>query len=337
MENPFISIIVIGKNEAKNLSRLHASLEPLKNAWSCETIFVDSASRDNSVEVARTIFDKVILLSDSPHLNASAGRSVGVNIATGKWALFLDGDMELISDCITHLREHFEKESEHYGAVGNYVHRFSDGSVSRWSPNADRRRRVNHFGGAVLLPTAVLQRENWDPRLYSNEEIDLYTRLRSHGYHVLNLGVDFISHWTLRVSTRDKLFGNFYPHGSYLGKKFYGVGQLLSARVTSGRLTNLIRWWPEPFALWTVIILAPLASMLGGWALSLSLLAIVSVAITLRYSWKSIVGFIAFLPQAIYGSRHFVLNWAPAVAATYLKGGDEPVISMLNRVKIKGG
>lgn len=325
MENPFISIIVIGKNESKNLSRLNASLEPLKNAWSCETIFVDSASRDNSIEVARTFFDKVIQLSDSQHLNASAGRSVGVNMATGKWALFLDGDMELISDCITQLRDHFEKESEHYGAVGHYVHRFSDGSVSRWRPTTDRHRSVIHFGGAVLLPMAVLRKENWDPRLYSNEEIDLYTRLRSHGYHVRNLGVDFISHWTLRVSIRNKLVGNFYPHGSYLGKKFYGVGQLLLARMTSGRLTNLIRWWPEPFALWTVIFLAPLVSMLGGWILSLSLLAIISIVIMLRFSWKSIVGFVAFLPQVIYGSRHFVPNWAPVVAAIYLKEKANPL------------
>jgi hypothetical protein len=231
--------------------------------------------------------------------------------------------MEFISDCIIHLSQHFATNSDKVGAVGNYVHRFSDKSFSIWKPTLDRHGQVIHFGGAVLLPMGALQLENWDPRLYSNEEIDLYTRLRSHGYHVRNLGVDFISHWTIRISNRNKLVGNFYPYGSYLGKKFYGVGQLLSARVISGRITNLIRWWPEPFALWIVILFSPFTYQVGGGALPLSLFAIVSMAITFRHSWKSIIGYLAFLPQAIYGSRKFALNWVPDVAAIYLKGSCE--------------
>lgn len=335
MKNPFISIVIIGKNEARNLARLHSSLKSITSQWECETIFVDSASHDNSVEVARILFDKTIQLTDSPHLNASAGRYVGVNMATGKWALFLDGDMEIIPECITQLREHLEKESDDCGAVGNYVHRFSDGSIARWKPTLDRCGRVVHFGGAVLLPTAALRQENWDPRLYSNEEIDLYTRLRSHGYHVRSLDADLISHWTLRISTLNKLVGNFFPNGSYLGKKFYGVGQLLSARLTSGRLANLIRWWPEPFALWAAIVLAPLVGGLGGWLLSLPLLAIVSTAIVRRHSWRIIIGYIAFLPQVIYGRRRFELNWAPVVAAVYVKRADEPSMIELSQLNIK--
>lgn len=317
MLSPLISVVIIGRNEAKNLARLRKSLEPLLGRWSCETIFVDSASHDDSVAVARTLFDVTVLLADSPHLNASAGRYVGVTMARGEWALFLDGDMEFMSQCLTQLAAHLELEPRDCGAVGTYVHRFSDASVRRWRPSLDRQQRVVHFGGAVLLPMAALRQENWDPRLYSNEEIELYTRLRTRGYGVRRLDVDFISHWTVQVPALQRLVGNFRPHGSFLGKKFFGIGQVLAARLSEGRLASLVRWFPEPFALWSAVFVAALLAASGGRMPALGLLAAVTGAITWRRSWKLVIVYLAFLPQALYGRRHFSADWLPTVAQTF--------------------
>lgn len=319
MANPFISIIVVGKNEEKNLDRLCLSLKCIADQWDCETIFVDSASKDSSVEVAKKLFDKVIVLLDSPHLNASAGRNIGVTVATGRWALFLDGDMEVIPGCVAKLKEFFVNQSDDCGYVGNYIHQYSNGTTIKWKPTVDKFGMVTQFGGAVLLPIAALQKENWDPRLYSNEEIDLYTRLRSHGYKIYNLNVDFINHWTSHVSIHTKLLGNFYPNHSYLGKKFYGIGQLLCARLKSGRLTNLIFWWPDPFLLWGVLLLSPLIGLWKGWYLSFLFVMCVFLFIAKRRrSWKVIIYYMAFLPQALYGFRYFKLDWMPIISATYI-------------------
>lgn len=314
---PFISIVIIGKNEGRNLPRLHASLAPLAARWACETIFVDSASSDDSVVIGRSLFDTVVELAPSPHLNASAGRHVGVSFASGSWALFLDGDMELMPDCLDALAAHFAATGPMRGAVGTYVNRFSDGSIRRWSPEIDRRGCAVHFGGAVLLPMQALRTENWDPRLYSNEEIELHTRLRQRGFGIRRLDADFIAHWTESISARRKLIGNFAPHGSFLGKKFYGVGQVLRASVAERRLWGLVRWFPEPFVLWGAILLSPLLAIALGWPAAAALVAAACGYVVWRRSWRLVIVFLAFLPQALHGWRRFAREWKPTTAQVY--------------------
>lgn len=317
MQTPFISIVIIGRNEARNLPRLHASLAPLAARWPCETVFVDSASSDGSVEIGRSLFDTVAVLSPSPHLNASAGRHVGVSLVRGQWVLFLDGDMEVMPGCIDALAAHFGGSDATRGAVGIYVNRFSDGSTRRWSPAIDSHGCVVHFGGAVLLPIEALRAQNWDPRLYSNEEIELYTRLRQSGYCVQRLESDFIAHWTASVSVGRRLIGNFSPRNSFLGKKFYGVGQVLRASVGEGRLWNLMRWFPEPFVLWGAILLSPLLAPAAGWPIAAVLLVGACGFVIWRRSWRLVIVYIAFLPQALHGWWRFARDWMPEIAAIY--------------------
>lgn len=324
MQTTFISIVIIGKNEGRNLSRLWASLAPLADRWPCETVFVDSASTDDSVAVGRELFDTVIVLEPSPHLNASAGRHVGLSFARGSWILFLDGDMELMPDCIDSLAEHFGRGDPHRGAVGTYVNRFSDGSIRRWSPAIDRSGCVVHFGGAVVLSAQALRAESWDSRLYSNEEIELYSRLRQRGFCVQRLDVDFIAHWTASISTRKKLVGNFAPNDSFLGKKFYGVGQVLRANISEGRLWGLMRWFPEPFVLWGAILVSPLVAITLGWLAATALLVFACGYVVWRRSWRLVIVFVAFLPQALYGWRQFAREWKPAIAQVYRRAASAP-------------
>ena len=254
MTTPFISIIVIGRNEAKNIDRLFKSLSCLQDTWTCETIYVDSASTDNSLAIASLLFDNTITLEADNKLNASAGRSIGVSIASGEWFLFLDADMQLNNSCIRSFVTHFYRNNKFIGAVGNYTNIYPDGSTSKWKPVCDSLGYVQHFGGAVLLHSSAFLLENWNPCLYSNEEIDLYTRLRCRGYHVDNLNSDFITHWTIHVSLLRKVTGNVFPINSYLGKKFYGIGQLIVTRIISKDIIGLIRWWPQPFISWSLIL-----------------------------------------------------------------------------------
>ena len=74
-----LSIVAIGRNEADHIERLTASIDALKSVcdFPVETIFIDSASSDASVEMARRYFDVVHELMDDPDLCASAGRYIG--------------------------------------------------------------------------------------------------------------------------------------------------------------------------------------------------------------------------------------------------------------------
>lgn len=313
MKEPLISIVVIGRNEGSHLERLFVSLQPLRSRWPCETLFVDSASVDDSARIAATLFDQTLVLEESACLNASAGRYAGVWAARGRWALFLDGDMEFQPDCMPELEAFFGAGREDRGAIGSYVHRYSDGSQRTWKPPVAGDGFVSHFGGAVLLPLSALREENWDPRLYSNEEIELHTRLRCRGVRVQRLEAPFIGHFTARFTFMQKLCGNFWPKGSYLGKKFFGVGQMLRASAGEGRLMSLARGFPEPFVLWGCLVAALVAALVGMPWIAL-VLAVAGVAfVTLRRALTVVVGYVAFLPQALFGFRHFHRDWKPRV------------------------
>lgn len=312
-----LSIIVIGRNEAANLPRLHASLAPLLRAMPCETLYVDSASSDNSVEGARSLFDRTLVLRESPNLNASAGRYAGVLHARGDWALFLDGDMQLLEDCVPAICRHIDSADPRVGLVGPYVHHYVEGGDRAWVPPIGLDGRVLHFGGAVMLSMEALRKENWDPRLFSNEEAELYTRLRTHRYAVKRMDERFISHFTERLSFMERLRGNFICNGSYLGKKFYGVGQVLHARAVEGRLLSYMVWLPEPFVLWTAIAAAPLAGLAWAWPAALALPMLGATFVTIRRrSPRSVVTYLSFLPQALHGFRRLEVGWRPEVART---------------------
>ena len=172
-----LSVVVIGKNEAQNLPALFHSLEPI--AAEHEILYVDSASTDDSVEIASAHADRVCELQDSPSLCAAAGRHVGTKEAKGIWVLYLDGDMELTSDFAAWINQMPEAGygENIAGYIGYYTFVRSDGSQSKNRLHQPKGGKAGYFGGAVLLRREnVLGAGNWNPSVVANEEIDLYNQ-----------------------------------------------------------------------------------------------------------------------------------------------------------------
>ena len=92
-----LTIVAIGRNEAENLSRLIHSIKALIAYcnFPIETVFVDSASQDDSVEIASAFFDVVCQLEADDNLCASAGRYVGTLEAENPFVFYIDADMEV--------------------------------------------------------------------------------------------------------------------------------------------------------------------------------------------------------------------------------------------------
>src|SRR2546426_902488 len=92
-----LSVVLISKNQAWNISRL---IESVLHAASCvsskEIILVDSASTDETVVVAGRYPINILRLQPGQRLSPAIGRYVGYNQTQGELVLFLDGDMELV-------------------------------------------------------------------------------------------------------------------------------------------------------------------------------------------------------------------------------------------------
>ena len=91
-----LDVVVITKDQGWNARRLIESvIRETAGRAETEIILVDSASSDDTVEVASQFPIRVIRLSKRQRLTAAAGRHAGLSQTHGDIVLFLDGDMEL--------------------------------------------------------------------------------------------------------------------------------------------------------------------------------------------------------------------------------------------------
>lgn len=270
-----ISIVIIGKDEARNLPKLYASLNGLEVEH--ELIYVDSASSDNSVEISMPICDEVIELAPSEQLCASAGRFEGTKEAKYDWILYLDGDMELESDFVVFLnqREFLHKEKNIAGYIGYYTYVYSDGSEDSNRLLQEKEKRVSHFGGAIFLEKSVVLRAgNWNPSVVANEEIDLYVRIQELGYQVYGLDKKMVRHQAKKISNLHTLLSLIYP----LNRTYYGYGQVLVSQYLHGTLGCFIKEKPYPFMFAALLI--------GAFWNSYSLVLLFAIMMYITYTKK---------------------------------------------------
>lgn len=264
-----LTVCVIGRNEADNISPLVSSLVPLEHPdITIKHIFVDSGSNDDSVRMAENLFDVVICLPENDRLCSSLGRYWGTLQAESGWILYLDGDMRLQSEFAECLIDYLlnKNDTDSEGFLGRYINVYPDGTVRNDVLGSRiREGTATHFGGAVLLRADAVQKvKNWNPYIYSNEEIELYTRLRGAGYKITYVDVPMITHHTEKVSGIQQILNNLSPKTSTLGKKFYGIGQLFMCKIKGRRFLELIRYFHYPFVFWGFIMLA-IPFFIAGW------------------------------------------------------------------------
>lgn len=89
-----LSIVMMIKNEEKNLQKTLPALKPLMSEINSELIMLDTGSTDNSVNIAKKYTDKVYFEEWNNDFAEMRNKSIGY--ANGDWILILDADEELI-------------------------------------------------------------------------------------------------------------------------------------------------------------------------------------------------------------------------------------------------
>ncbi len=87
MERPKLSVIILTKNEERNISRALESLKLLEVPY--EAIVVDARSDDRTVEIAKELGARVFLREWKGYKEQ---REYSLTVARGEWILFLDAD-----------------------------------------------------------------------------------------------------------------------------------------------------------------------------------------------------------------------------------------------------
>lgn len=103
---PLVSIVVLNYNGAQWLRRCFDSIKEQTIVSQVETVLVDNASTDGSVELARQLLaglPAACIVVNSRNVGFSAGNNVGVEVASGRYLFFLNYDTWLERDCMERL------------------------------------------------------------------------------------------------------------------------------------------------------------------------------------------------------------------------------------------
>jgi len=96
-KRPRISVLIIAKNEERNLPRCLASL-----GWADEVIVVvDAASKDRTAEIARKRADRVVI---RPFDTFAAQRNAALAASNGDWVFAIDADERVTAPLATEIR-----------------------------------------------------------------------------------------------------------------------------------------------------------------------------------------------------------------------------------------
>ena len=245
-----LSVVLIAKNEEKNIGRLIESvLERTANVESKEILLVDSNSSDRTVEIAAKYPVRIVRLlpDDSIRFCAAAGRFVGTHHTTGNYILFLDGDHELyegwLERAMTILNHHPD-----IGVVGGLRVDIPKGTPTAGydfnPPGVDGSfRDMIHAGpGAIYRRSVLNQVGTFTPFLISDEEPELCLRIRHAGYRVVRTDYPVVYHRTDPEDTFAAMFARRRR------KLYLGFGQNLRYHARTGLLLRYIRerWYALP-------------------------------------------------------------------------------------------
>jgi glycosyltransferase involved in cell wall biosynthesis len=287
-----LSIVLISKNQAWNIPRLVESvLRGSIAIRSTEIILVDSASTDQTIDLACRYPIDILRLCPRQPLSPAAGRYIGYKRSQGEFVLFLDGDMELIPGWLEPALRVMQAKPNAALTLSSRLIELPPPSGAVFLPPPEKISftaphevsRVSFVvGGAALYRRSALEHiGTFNPYLKSEEEPELYLRIRHAGYRILQLDIPIVRHFTVPQETFSGLLGR-------RKRKFLlGVGQCMRYHLRSNLLWPYIKergsWSLIPalfltFGLGTLLwsLITRDYAWLSAWTLALCLLLAVA-------------------------------------------------------------
>lgn len=205
-ETPPVSVIILNHNGRRHLAELLSSLRE-QTYPSLEIIFVDNASKDDSIDFVRQEYPEVKIIALPRNSGFSKGNNAGIRAAAGEFLFILNNDTKLDPHCISSLVA-ATKGRGRIGAVAARMMLYDNplfvnslgNSVSPYTWGSDNymgyldvgqfRRVQTVFSacfGAALIPRSALSEVGLlDPgyRFYY-EDTDWCYRARLRGYRII--------------------------------------------------------------------------------------------------------------------------------------------------------
>ena len=240
-----LSVVVVTKNEERNLSRCLASVN-----WCDEIIVVDSGSTDKTIEIAKS-FGARIFERDWP--GDGPQKFFGISQAKHQWCLVLDADEEVTDDlhrsiqlalvqpgntCYKmHRRSFFLNKIIKHGDWGrDWIVRLFNKSALQWT-QVEVHSRCDVKKSSATALSGYLLHYTQDSIELSINTMNQYTSLsadslQENGRHCSILKAILHSHWTF--------FRSFIMRRGFLSG---WRGYLIAKQAASGSFYKYVKLW----------------------------------------------------------------------------------------------
>jgi len=190
-----LSVVIIGRNEESHIAKcIRSVLKSTAGYRECDIIYVDSASSDNTVHIAKQHPIRIIQLRPDWPLSSSAGRYLGFIHTSGEYVFFIDGDTIVYKKWLAYAVA-FLKSHPGVGGVAGIVNELfidSNGRIQGMKKNRYNQKKKSEdarvFGGIALYRRKVLEEVRpFNPYVVATPELELSLRIRKAGYRLVRI------------------------------------------------------------------------------------------------------------------------------------------------------
>lgn len=171
-----ISVVIVGWNAKHYLELCLESLESAPPHRSMETLVVDNASTDGSVEMIEARFPWVRLIKSSENLGFAKGNNLAIRQCQGRYIALVNPDVIVFPGCLDALADFLDQNPK----VGNVGPRVFNPDMSQQSTCRRFPTLWNNFCSATGLATRF---KNW--RLFAGEHMFYFPHDRTMAVDVL--------------------------------------------------------------------------------------------------------------------------------------------------------
>lgn len=298
---PRVGVVAIGRNEGPRLRRCLESVRPLTEA----VVYVDSASTDDSLAIARAVGVEVVELDMRVPFSAARARNEGFRRLRERWpgveyVQFVDGDCEVRPGWLPAAMAILDGLPDVAVVCGRRRERHPERSVynricdTEWNTPVGEARAC---GGDALMRADVLAAVGgYDPAVIAAEDDEVCLRLRRAGHRVRRIAEEM----TIHDADMTRI-GQWWRRAVRCGYA-YALGASLHGGGPDRHFVKEVR------RVWLWAALLPLASLALAWP-----------------TWgASLLAFLAYPVQAVRvyrgsrgraGSRRVAAEWAVSCVA----------------------
>ncbi|HUO09770.1 MAG TPA: glycosyltransferase [Phycisphaerae bacterium] len=197
-----VGVVIIGRNEG---SRLAACIRSIRAGAPPETpvVYVDSASTDDSVQIAHDNGADIVQLNPTIPFTAARARNAGAEFLLHRhpalnYLQFVDGDTEVHPRWILHALDYLNHHPHVAVVCGRRRERFPEASVYNLLVDMEWDTPIGiaeEFGGDSLIRAEAFRRVGgYRPEFIAGEEPDLAARLRLDGHSIGRLNHEMTLH-----------------------------------------------------------------------------------------------------------------------------------------------